>query len=70
MQKIITALGVIALTASPAAAQKLGKGGIGIDETTEVPRCDRPLGTIALVEERSAASPTDGLPAGGADPDG
>lgn len=64
MQKIITALGVIALTASPAAAQKLGKGGIGIDETTEVPRCDRPLGTIALVEERSAASPTDGLPAG------
>lgn len=64
MQKIITALGVIALTAAPAVAQKLGKGGIGIDETTEVPRCDRPLGTIALVEERSAASPADGLPAG------
>jgi curli biogenesis system outer membrane secretion channel CsgG len=29
-----------------------------------VPHCDRPLGTIALVQERSAASPADGLPPG------
>jgi len=64
MRKILTVLGLVSLGMSPLNAQKLGKGGIGIDETTEVPRCDRPLGTLALVEERSAASPTDGLPAG------
>ena len=64
MQKMIAAFGLIALTIAPAMAQKMGKGGIGIDETTEVPRCDRSLGTVALVEERSAASPTDGIPAG------
>ena len=64
MQKMIAAFGLIALTIAPAMAQKMGKGGIGIDETTEVPRCDRSLGTVALVEERSSASPTDSLPAG------
>ena len=64
MQKMIAAFGLIALTIAPAMAQKMGKGGIGIDETTEVPRCDRSLGTVALVEERSAASPADGMPAG------
>lgn len=64
MRMTIAAIGLLALVSAPATAQKLGKGGIGIDENTEVPRCDRTLGTIALVEERSAASPGEGLPAG------
>ena len=64
MRVTIAAIGMIALTLSPATAQKLGKGGMGVDETTEVPRCDRPLGTVALVEERSAAGTAEGLPPG------
>lgn len=53
-----------ALAATPANAQKLGKGGIGIDETSDVPRCDVPLGTIALVEDRTAAPSEDDIPPG------
>lgn len=64
MYRTIAIVGMLAAAATSASAQKMGRGGIGIDETTEVPRCDRSLGTVALVEERSAASPTDGLPAG------
>lgn len=64
MRNLIAALGLFAVTITPATAQKAGKGGMGIDENTQVPRCDRPLGTVALIEERSAASPTDGLPSG------
>lgn len=64
MRLQLAAIGMIALTISPATAQKLGKGGIGVDETTEVPRCDRPFGTIALVEERSAAGAAEGIPPG------
>ncbi|MGY6457693.1 hypothetical protein, partial [Vibrio parahaemolyticus] len=36
--------------------------GTGVDEASEVPRCAAPLGTVALVEERSAAAPADDLP--------
>ena len=50
MKHAIAMLGMLAFVASPVAAQKLGKGGIGIDENTEVPRCTRSLGTIAVVE--------------------
>jgi len=57
-------LGMLAFVASPAAAQKLGKGGIGIDENTEVPRCTRSLGTIAVVEERAAGGTAEGIPPG------
>lgn len=64
MYRMIAIVGMLAAAATSASAQKMGKGGIGIDETTEIPRCDRSLGTVALVEERSAASPTDGMPAG------
>ncbi len=64
MNRTLAIIGMLAIVATPATAQKLSKGGIGVDETTEVPRCDRPLGTVALVEERSAASPSDGLHAG------
>jgi hypothetical protein len=61
MRTLITALGLMAVIAAPATAQKLGKGGTGVDEASQVPRCPTPLGTIALVEERSAASPQDEL---------
>lgn len=64
MKGIFALLAVATIATTPAIAQRMGKGGIGIDETTEVPRCDRSLGTVALVEERSAASPADGMPAG------
>jgi hypothetical protein len=64
MHRTIAFIGLIALTASPALAQKAGKGGIGIDENTEVPRCERSLGTIALVEERAAGGTEEGLPPG------
>ena len=43
----------LALPAS-LAAQKLGKGGTGVDENTELPRCDAPAGVVALVEEKQA----------------
>ncbi|MBX8846506.1 hypothetical protein HCH44_16510 [Sphingomonas melonis] len=49
MRTLITALGLMAVIAAPATAQKLGKGGTGVDEASQVPRCPTPLGTIALV---------------------
>lgn len=64
MHRSIAFISLMALTASPALAQKAGKGGIGIDENTEVPRCERSLGTIALVEERAAGGTEEGLPPG------
>ncbi|MEP9403536.1 CsgG/HfaB family protein [Sphingomonas silueang] len=64
MKRTITMLGLLAFVATPGAAQKLGKGGIGIDENTEVPRCTRPLGTIAVVEERAAGGTAEGIPPG------
>ncbi len=53
-----------AVTPSTAIAQKLGKGGTGVDETSELPRCAQPLGTVALVEDRSVAGVEDQLPPG------
>lgn len=53
-------LASIAFATSPAIAQVTGKGGTGVDENTELPRCAQPLGVVALVEEK-APSPTDGL---------
>jgi curli biogenesis system outer membrane secretion channel CsgG len=64
MHRTLALILLLALTTAPALAQKTGKGGIGIDETTEVPRCDRSLGTIALVEERAAGGTEEGLPPG------
>lgn len=43
----------IALAGTPALAQKLGKGGTGVDENTELPRRAAPLGVVALVEEKA-----------------
>lgn len=57
MHRAVTAAVIAgaALIAMPASAQKMGQGGTGVDETTELPRCTAPLGVVALVEEKSAA---------------
>lgn len=54
----------IAFTPSSASAQKLGKGGTGVDESSQVPVCSQPLGTLALVEDRSAAPSEEDIPPG------
>ena len=54
------ALASLSLAGGPVLAQTAGKGGTGVDENTELPRCAQPLGVVALVEEK-APSPTDGL---------
>ena len=56
---VVTAA-LAAVTPSTVSAQKLGQGGTGVDETTDLPRCDTPLGVAALVEQK-AASATDNL---------
>jgi len=62
MRKVLLTAAALALSIGTANAQKMGKGGTGVDETSEVPKCVQPFGTMAIVEKRSAASPTDGLP--------
>jgi curli biogenesis system outer membrane secretion channel CsgG len=57
---IAGALASLSLAGGPVLAQTAGKGGTGVDENTELPRCAQPLGVVALVEEK-APSPTDGL---------
>ncbi|MBB4859190.1 hypothetical protein HNO88_002519 [Novosphingobium chloroacetimidivorans] len=52
------------LAVQPANAQRLGKGGMGVDETAELPRCSKPLGSIALVEDKGAPKVEDQLPPG------
>ena len=58
MRSRMTALGVVvafaAATSTPALAQRTGKGGTGVDETADLPRCPTPLGVVALVEEKAA----------------
>lgn len=53
----------LAAASSPSAAQKLGQGGTGVDENSELPRCSEPLGVAAVVEEKKA-NPMDDLPPG------
>ena len=57
---IAVTVALAAVTPSTLAAQKLGQGGTGVDETAALPRCDAPLGVAALVEQK-AASATDNL---------
>ncbi len=64
MRMTIAAIGLLAFASAQATAQKMGKGGVGIDETTEVPRCERSFGTVALVEERAAGGTAEGIPPG------
>lgn len=52
------------LAVQPANAQRLGKGGMGVDETAELPRCSKPLGSIALVKDKGAPKVEDQLPPG------
>lgn len=59
---LCVALGVVSV-AAPATAQKLGAGGTGVDGATSVPTCPRPLGSVALVEDKAPADPQlDALP--------
>lgn len=46
----------LVLLGPPAIAQRTGVGGTGVDENTVVPTCERSLGTIALVEEKTPTS--------------
>lgn len=59
---IVTAIATM-LSSSSVLAQKMGVGGLGIDNATALPKCDVPLGIIALVEKK-AADPYDKLPEG------
>ena len=45
------------LLSAPTHAQKLGVGGTGVDEASQLPICDKPLGTVALVEEKTEQDP-------------
>jgi hypothetical protein len=38
--------------ATTAPAQRLGVGGTGVDEASQLPICDKSMGTVALVEEK------------------
>lgn len=64
MKTCVLALATAAVLASPATAQKLGKGGTGVDENSELPRCSQSLGIVALVEDRSVAGVEEQLPPG------
>ncbi|MBX9777779.1 MAG: CsgG/HfaB family protein [Xanthobacteraceae bacterium] len=56
-----SALGLLA--AHPVAAQKLGVGGTGVDESVQLPTCEKPIGTVALVQEKPQSDPRmDALP--------
>ena len=59
MKTIATIFGIMALATAPASAQKLGKGGVGVDEQSELPQCAAMIGTVALVEDRSATDQRD-----------
>lgn len=63
MKIVPFAIAAIAVLTAPAYAQKLGKGGTGVDETSDVPQCAQPLGTVALVEDK-APSVDEQLPPG------
>lgn len=52
---------LITATATTATAQRVGKGGIGVDENTSLPRCETPIGTVALVEEKKATNASGAL---------
>lgn len=51
------ALVVASLATLPAKAQRSGTGGTVIDGAQPLETCERPLGTVSLVEEKKAATP-------------
>jgi len=64
MRRAPMVAGICVGIATAAAAQTLGKGGTGVDENAWLPACAQPLGTVALVEDRSVTGPEDQLPPG------
>ncbi|AOF98573.1 hypothetical protein [Sphingobium sp. RAC03] len=64
MKTCVLALAIAAVLASPATVQKLGKGGSGVDENSELSQCSLSLGIVALVEDRSVAGVEEQLPPG------
>ncbi len=59
----VALIGLAVASAVPAQAHKLGVGGTGVDEASKLPICDKPLGTVALVEEKAKTdSRLDALP--------
>ena len=62
----LSILVVAALVSSASTrAQKLGVGGTGVDEASTITTCPKPLGTIALVEEKAKDDPRlEALPPG------
>ena len=48
---------VCVLLSAPAHAQKLGASGAGVDDALQLPVCDRPMGTVTLVEDRAQPDP-------------
>lgn len=63
MKTILAAFSLLSLVGSAAMAQKLGRGGTGVDENASLPECAAPLGTVALVEDH-IPSAEDQLPPG------
>lgn len=55
-------VGAAMLIAASAVAQTLGKGGTMVDGRTGLAHCERTIGTVALVEEKRAATPSAALP--------
>ena len=59
------AISVVALASSAGAAgQTLGKGGTMVNEAMTVPKCEAPLGTVALVEANKQVNASGQLPPG------
>jgi curli biogenesis system outer membrane secretion channel CsgG len=55
----------VATLAMPATAQRLGVGGTGVDEASQLPVCEVSMGTVALVEEKQKTDARlDALPPG------
>ncbi|GFE77952.1 CsgG/HfaB family protein [Novosphingobium sp. TCA1] len=63
MKGYILAAVFAASLSSSAFAQKIGKGGTGVDENVDLPQCSKPLGSVALVEDK-APSAEDQIPPG------
>lgn len=53
MKTVLTLIaGLAIVTSGAAAAQTRGKGGTVVDEKLALPKCDAPIGTVALVEAK------------------
>lgn len=55
--RLTASVALLVLGTTSAHAQKLGVGGTGVDEASQLPTCDKPLGTVALVEDKQKSDP-------------